>query len=96
MIEFSANAELAAGATAADPDRPRGMQIVAQQEQRAALATPTDAQLTINGNTHDAVTLQISGYRAYLTSLGQATVIYVGNDNTSPPALRMTTTPEQA
>lgn len=95
LIEFSANAELAAGATVADPDRPRSMQIMAQQEQRAALATPTDAQLTINGHTHPAVALHISGYRALLAKQGQTTVVYVGNDETPTPELRMTTTPER-
>lgn len=94
LIEFSANAELAAGPTAADPDRPRGMQITAQQEQRAALATPADGQVTINGNAHPAVALQIRGYRALLASPGQTTVVYIGSDETPTPALRTTTAPE--
>lgn len=94
LIEFSTYAELAAGATAADPDRPLGLQITLQQEQRVALATPAAVQVLINGQTHDAVTLHMPGYRASLTSLGQTTVIYLGNDEMPTPELRTTTTPE--
>lgn len=93
LIEFSVNAELAAGTAVPDPNRARGMQLTVRQEQQAALATASASKVNINGHDHAAETLQIPGYAAYMTSLDQATVVYVGNDETLAPALRMTNAP---
>ncbi len=93
LIEFSVNAELASGTPAPDPDNPRGQQLSVRQEQQAALATPAASHVTINGDEHPAVSLEIAGYRAHLANLEQSIVVYVGNVDALTPELRMATTP---
>lgn len=93
LIEFSVNAELSTGRTAADSDRPLGMQISAHQEQLAAQSSPGRAEVVINGSTKAADTLHIPGYRAQSSRLGKAVLIYVGKDDMPFPELQMSSTP---
>ena len=93
LIEFSVNAEAAYAVPTEDQGLPLGMRLTVRQEQLAALATPSDAEVTIDGNSHDAVALHIRGYRAYQTMRGKTTVIHVGTDDMTAPALRIGTAP---
>lgn len=94
LVEFSVNAELTLEAAVSDPEQSRGMQLNDQQEKRATMATTVDGQMTIDGHAYGAVTLHIQGYRAYLVTREQSTVIYVDTGRMPAPELQITSTPE--
>ena len=93
-IEFSVNAESAAAVPTEDPGRSLGMRLSVRQEQLSALAAPSDAEVTIDGNSHVAIALHIRGYRAHQTMRGKTTVIHVGADDMPAPAMRIGAAPK--